>query len=239
MRWKIGETGMTAVAAGSGIFKGPADQAVAVSPTAIWNSFYFGANGGYTWAGDTGGNFTYRGAGGFASLWARGALPSEVNLNSQGFLAGGQIGYNYRFHEKGVAGLEVDLQGLTVGNSTLNSWQGPASAFTFLQVQRNQHSLGTVRGRIGYLVTPTTLVYGTGGPAFGEAILNASYFSPLLRPVLNFGVGPNGLSGYVDMRLGWAAGAGVEWAYDQKWSVKGEYLHYDLGTANTANVEAL
>ena len=135
-------------------------------------------------------------------------MPSEVNLNSQGFLAGGQIGYNYRFHEKGVAGLEVDLQGLTVGNSTLNSWQGPASAFTFLQVQRNQHSLGTVRGRIGYLVTPTTLVYGTGGLAFGEAILNASYFSPLLRPVLNFGVGPNGLSGYVDMRLGWAAGAG-------------------------------
>ena len=43
-------------------------------------------------------------------------------------------------------------------------------------------------------MTPTTLVYGTGGLAFGEAILNASYFSPLLKPVLNFGVGANGLS---------------------------------------------
>ena len=41
------------------------------------------------------------------------------------------------------------------------------------------------------------------------------------------------------MRLGWTAGAGVEWAFDPRWSVKGEYLRYDLGAANTANVGAL
>lgn len=237
-RWKIGETGMTAVARSPGIFKGPAVASAAL-PTMVWNGFYFGANGGFAWAGDTRTNFTYGGAGGFASLWGMGALPANVNLNSQGFFAGGQVGYGFQPHPKVVAGLEADLQGLMVGNSTLNSWQGPAAAYTFLQVQRNQHSLGTVRGRIGYLVTPTTLLYGTGGLAFGDTVLNASYFSPLLKPVLNFGVGPNGLSGYIDMRTGWAAGAGVEWAYDQRWSVKGEYLHYDLGTANTANIGPL
>ena len=41
------------------------------------------------------------------------------------------------------------------------------------------------------------------------------------------------------MRLGWSAGAGVEWMFNPKWSVKAEYLYYDLGTANTANVGPL
>ncbi len=41
------------------------------------------------------------------------------------------------------------------------------------------------------------------------------------------------------MRLGWSAGASVEWMFNPKWSVKAEYLYYDLGTANTANVGPL
>ncbi|KAF2989978.1 outer membrane beta-barrel protein [Methylocystis sp. MJC1] len=238
LRWKLGETGPSVVAAAPGIFKGPAVAAVA-SPVAPWGGVYFGVNGGYTWAGDTDTNFTYTGSGGFASLWARGALPSSISLNSQGFIGGAQVGYNYQPHEKAVAGVEADLQGLTVGNSTVNSWQGPPTALTFVQAQRNQHNLGTVRGRLGYLVTPTALLYGTGGLAFGEAILNPTFFTPGIAPALNFGVGNNGLFGYIDMRLGWAAGAGVEWMFAPKWSVKAEYLRYDLGTANTANIGPL
>lgn len=238
LRWKIGETSPSVVAAAPGVLKGPV-VVMAASPIAPWGGVYFGVNGGYTLAGDTNTNFTYAGVGGFAALWAAGALPSSVKLNSQGFIGGAQVGYGYQPHEKAVVGLEADLQGLTVGNSTLSAWRGPPTAPTYLQAQRNQHSLGTVRGRLGYLVTPTTLFYGTGGLAFGEAILNPTYVSPLLSPVLNFGVGNNGLVGYTDMRLGWAAGAGVEWMFDPKWSVKAEYLRYDLGTANTANVGAL
>jgi outer membrane immunogenic protein len=30
-------------------------------------------------------------------------------------------------------------------------------------------------------------------------------------------------------RVGWTAGAGVEYALDRNWSVKAEYLYYDLG----------
>ena len=32
--------------------------------------------------------------------------------------------------------------------------------------------------------------------------------------------------------VGWAAGAGVEWMYSRKWSVKAEYLYVDLGSAD-------
>lgn len=28
---------------------------------------------------------------------------------------------------------------------------------------------------------------------------------------------------------GWTAGAGIEWAFSPQWSVKGEWLYYDLG----------
>jgi hypothetical protein len=52
------------------------------------------------------------------------------------------------------------------------------------------------------------------------------------------GIGPTTTipsSGYVlgglsDVRLGWAAGAGVEYAFNQNWSAKVEYLYVDLGS---------
>jgi len=64
----------------------------------------------------------------------------------------------------------------------------------------------------------------------------ATYFSPTLKPNLYQG---GSWLGYDDMRLGWTAGAGVEWMFNPKWSVKAEYLYYNLGTANTANVGPL
>jgi opacity protein-like surface antigen len=237
MRWKLGEHGPAVAAARVGALKRP--LVAAAAPGAKWSGLYLGVNGGYTWAGDTQTTFTYGGAGGFAALAAAGALAPNVDLDSRGFIGGIQIGYTLDTSDKTLAGVEADLQGLTVGNSTVGAWSGSGADSTFLQAQRNQHNFGTVRARFGYLVTPTILAYGTGGLAFGEAILNPTYFSPLRSPVLNFGVGNNGLVGYVDMRLGWAAGAGLEWMLSPSWSVKTEYLRYDLGTANTANIGPL
>jgi opacity protein-like surface antigen len=232
LRWKIGEPGSETARAGSPIFKG--SPVASTAPTSPWGGFYVGLNGGYTWAADTNTSFTYMGQGGFASLWARGGLPSNIGLNSEGALAGAQVGYNYQFREKAVAGLEADLQGVGVGNSSVGSWQG--SPATYLQAGRNMHSLGTVRGRVGYLATPTVLLYATGGLAYGETDLNATYFSPLLSPVLYQG---GSWLGTVDLRTGWTAGAGVEWLFLPRWSLKAEYLYYDLGTSNTANVGPL
>ncbi len=228
LRWKIGEPQANMVASASPVFKS-ARIAASLSPATTWGGFYFGVNGGYLSAGDANTTFSYVGSGGFVSLWQSGALPSNITLNSRGFLGGVQFGYNYRFQERIVAGLEADLDGVAVGMSNSMSWQGHPS--TFLQAGRSQRSLGTVRGRLGYLVTPTALVYGTGGFAFGETDLNATYFSPFLKPALNLG---GSWLGYVDLSRGWAAGAGVEWMFLPKWSLKAECLHYDLGVANTA-----
>jgi opacity protein-like surface antigen len=46
------------------------------------------------------------------------------------------------------------------------------------------------------------------------------------------GIAPNFASNasFSDTRAGWTAGAGIEWMIFQRWSVKAEYLHYDLGS---------
>ncbi len=72
---------------------------------------------------------------------------------------------------------------------------------------------GTVRGRVGYAVN-NVLFYGTGGLAFGE--LKGETF---------------GLS-EDHTTLGWTVGLGAEFAVNQNWSVKAEYLYVDLAQHN-------
>src|SRR5688572_27802713 len=50
-------------------------------PVYNWTGFYVGAHGGYAWA-DTG--------------WTDTVVPGSFSHNSDGFLAGGQIGFNYQ-----------------------------------------------------------------------------------------------------------------------------------------------
>jgi outer membrane immunogenic protein len=60
------------------------------------------------------------------------------------------------------------------------------------------------------------LVYGTAGAAFAR---------------VDAGQGPNCVVALCGQgtRFGWTAGIGVEKMFWQNWSVKLEYLHYDLG----------
>jgi outer membrane immunogenic protein len=97
--------------------------------------------------------------------------------------------------------------------------------------------LGTVRGRLGWLFTPTLLVYGTGGFAYGGASLNISQMS--YDDAGFFGAG-FGVAGRNVGATGWTAG-GLEWMFMPNWSAKAEYLYYDLGTisANLGPVAGL
>ena len=99
---------------------------------------------------------------------------------------------------------------------------------------------GTARGRLGYLVNERTLIYGTGGLAYGESEASANFFSN------GFG-GANGATTRIscvvgspclggqgsNTSAGWTAGAGVEWAATNRATVKFEYLHIALADAVT------
>ena len=88
--------------------------------------------------------------------------------------------------------------------------------------------LGTVRGRVGFLATPTFLIYATGGLAYGNTWARNGN-GPL---GLGFAGFVNGNNNSNSVTAGWTAGGGLEWMFSPNWSVKAEYLYVDLGRQN-------
>jgi outer membrane immunogenic protein len=195
-----------------------------------------------------------------------------ANVQDSGFIGGAQIGYNYQWDSRFVIGFEADIQGADIrgenGFIGGNAWnvvnanipfkyyhqkgvlnvQFNRSAATTTDVTKSTDWLGTVRGRFGFLATPTLLLFGTGGLAYGgvearvqqfQTINNtfSAQFNPPNGPgaALNIPGSAFGVTRYSDTRVGWTAGGGVEWMFMPSWSLKAEGLYYDLGTAAIAN----
>ncbi|MGH8513790.1 MAG: outer membrane protein, partial [Gammaproteobacteria bacterium] len=170
-----------------------------------------------------------------ANITSAALATTSVAAPNSGFIGGGQIGYNLQFYNNFVAGIEADIQGIagSGGNTTVTN-QGANAGFPAnpidqtLTVSRNQGYLGTVRGRLGFTITPTLLVYGTGGLAYGQTNSSTSITqfvqgaAPLPSSYSSFGSLSN-------TRVGWTAGGGAEWMFLPNWSFKVEYLYYDLG----------
>ncbi len=133
-----------------------------------------------------------------------------------------------------MLGVEADIQGVAGSHSSsavASALFNPVLAGTgvqFASVSKSLDYLGTVRGRLGYLVTPSLLVYGTGGLAYGGVNANTNIFQAFLPPA---GAAPAifAAGAFSDTRVGWTAGGGVEWMFWPNWSAKVEYLYYDLG----------
>jgi outer membrane immunogenic protein len=191
-----------------------------------WTGFYVGGNAGYTWsASNTLTNTGTDTAGfGLGGALADGAIPSQESLKSNGFIGGLQAGYN-RQAGKWVYGVEADIQWANAKDSFATT----LSTFTFADpilttASRQLDWLGTVRGRLGLTVTPTMLLYGTGGLAYGRRETSLGVFDQLASPpALATGTS-------VKTSIGWTIGAGVEYAVAAHWSAKVEYLYYDLGS---------
>jgi len=194
-------------------------------PAYSWTGLYVGANGGYGWGQDAV-NFAPA-AGDAALLFADGVVPRSVSTKPAGGLAGGQIGYNWQWNKIWVVGLEADLDWAGIngsGSASLPTVPGVAGGFSNFATQKLA-SLGTVRARFGYAID-NALFYATGGLAYGSTSLQTS--------VIGVGkCGPVGVcatASSTQWMAGWTAGAGFEWAFASMWSLKAEYLYYDLGS---------
>jgi outer membrane immunogenic protein len=153
---------------------------------------------------------------------------SNGNSHNGGFIGGAQIGYNYQV-TNWLFGIEADIQGMlensnfTASTSVIGNNGLPVT--TQLDGSKQLDYLGTVRGRLGFLATPTLLLYGTGGLAYGGVTSSAS-ISQANQNAPTFGSTAASVS---ETRTGWTAGAGLEWLFLPNWSAKAEYLYYDLG----------
>ena len=135
----------------------------------------------------------------------------KFRTTGTGLLAGLTGGYNYQIYAL-VLGIEAD--------SSLSHAKGTSSVFDqnislAMEVQSVLTQLYTLRARIGYSFG-RTLLYTTGGLAYGEISSNKSEGYPSV-----------GYS-HTTIHPGWSVGAGIEYALNNQWTLKTEGLSYRL-----------
>jgi outer membrane immunogenic protein len=175
-------------------------------PIYDWGGGYIGINGGYAFG---------------QSQWSDplNLNSSTGNFNVNGGLIGGTIGVSGQWGAW-VFGVEGDLdwQGLSgtsgspfcaslITSTAINAL--PAG----LSCKTQSNWIGTVRARAGY-AWDRVLLYGTAGIAGA-----------------NVQTGLSGLPQQTNFVVGWTAGAGLEWAFAENWTMKVEYLFVDLNNA--------
>jgi outer membrane immunogenic protein len=139
--------------------------------------------------------------------WGRATLSGfpllENSIDARNGMAGITFGYNAQSGSV-VYGFETDLDAAWMKSA---NWGLPPCFACEVQLRY----FGTVRGRVGYAVGKS-LPYFTAGLAYGG----------LKTSNLLLGTSEK------DARFGWTVGGGVEYAIAGAWSMKFEYLYFEL-----------
>jgi outer membrane immunogenic protein len=227
-----------------------APPAVAAAPGTNWSGFYAGVNGGYAQQ-DPASSISGDSDGGAGSIFVNIAhnvvtvppglndLTYQLGNKLSGALGGLQFGYNWQPARKWIVGLEADFDLSDLKGSA--SVSDPPGGVVVTQLSNQQLEwFGTLRGRLGYLVSDQLLVFGTGGLAYGETKASAS------MAIGGIGIlvagGPTSLNCAANttclaasqsrLSAGWAAGGGAEYAISKNFTLRVEYLRIDLGAQN-------
>jgi outer membrane immunogenic protein len=155
--------------------------------------------------------------GGYAWQDASGVFAGQTNptnlgaIDLDGAIVGAQLGYNLQYDWL-MMGVEADATAqANASGSVTNSVTGER-----LSGQRSY--LATIRSRLG-VVIDQFLIYGTAGIAFTEFQLTET--TPTFEGTLR-----------LDRQTGGVYGGGVEWKVAYGVSLRGEYLHYDVGRSS-------
>jgi outer membrane immunogenic protein len=180
-----------------------------------WTGFYIGVNGGAGW-GTAASSLDLSGLAALAGVTGiTGSLPvGSHELN--GFLAGGQIGYNWQFGNNVVFGLEGDGDWANV--------QGTAPCLVILSCSANVKWTADATARLGVLPLSNMLVYVKGGVAWAGVDYNLSA-SGLITGATGASIGGS-LS---TTKTGALLGLGTEYLFAPRWTAKIEYDYTDFG----------
>jgi outer membrane immunogenic protein len=158
---------------------------------------------------------------------AAAGLPAPLNpafgsnaANASSWLAGAHAGYNWQQGTL-VYGFETDLQGTNLNSSmsgglTHSSPIAPPGDFASTSASINYY--GTLRGRLG-VTTVQWMFFGTAGAAYGNVDLSSTFRT----------LGLQTLSQTSEPRIGWVAGAGVEYLLKPNVMLTFGYQYVDLG----------
>jgi outer membrane immunogenic protein len=177
------------------------------APPPVWNwtGFYAGGNLGYSWGNADNTTVSFIDSAGVL------LATSSQSIGMNGVIGGGQAGYNWQTG-RWVLGLETDIQATGQRGTATFQCGAPCGIPAVSETVTEKLTwFGTVRGRVGYTVTPTVLLYGTGGFGYGD--------------VESSGSGATSFSSSV-WKYGWTAGGGIETRIVGNWTAKLEYLYY-------------
>jgi outer membrane immunogenic protein len=214
-----------------GPYASSAYNAMAAVPPAVaavwsWSGFYIGGHAGYGWGHDP----THE----LVTRWNDPALDPDQGPqtilsgpNSRGFLGGFEAGANWQFQSI-VGGLEIDLSSTDIKGSASAAGLDPLGVAISATKTTRLDLLGSARARLGYLVRPDILLYGTGGLAWTHLEQTINSASASLEPFID-------LRPTATWRYGWVAGAGGQLRlWNTNWLARLEYLHYDFGDSGSS-----
>lgn len=177
-----------------------------------WSGFYVGATAGYGWGLEDPVDL---------QAFPNAAATQFGTLSPEGWLGGVTAGYNIQAGNL-VFGAEADLQASDFAASGVATVDGVATTSTI-----GVDWYGTANLRLGYATGPA-LFYLKGGLAYGD--LNGSTTA----------TGAGGFTGTItnaeELALGYALGAGVEYAVTDAVSVKAEYQYVHLGADGSGQI---
>lgn len=176
---------------------------------------YYGP-AGYNWGGLYVGGFVGMAHGLWTVDFYRNNNHGHAEEGADGFAAGAWVGYNFHAANNVVWGLEADL-GRTNAKQMNDVFDNDSSLAQYGMI-------GSVRGRLGIAVD-RALFYGTAGIAFGTVTNDIQK-------------GRNAGEEIVwddQMKTGYAIGAGIEYAFSDRWRGRAEYLYSNLGSVTLYN----
>ena len=184
-----------------------------------WTGFYVGVNGGYGGGLIDGRSRQLQDAGGGVTE----IQSINTRLGFGNFFGGAQAGYNFQLPNNVVVGIETDFQGSAIklrGSANYTDAGGGSTNTVGGAADFGQEWFGTTRVRLGYAVG-NVLPYVTGGVAYSSLVGSFNYATS----TLGFGVTSSTSAAGSDVKVGFAAGAGLEYAISPNWTVKTEYLY--------------
>jgi outer membrane immunogenic protein len=193
-----------------------------------WTGFYAGGSVGGRWANNT---WTTSNP---LPLLSGAATPNADPFNSAALRIGGYGGLNWQFAPTWVAGIEADFGWA----DNRKSGRLPGGPFTFVlagvvtttgnpRAFVNDTWDASLRARLGTLITPNTLLFGTGGAAWQRVEIGA--FCDVFGTSTSFCTVPHDES-YSKILAGWTIGAGVEHRIWDNWLARIEYRYADFGS---------
>jgi outer membrane immunogenic protein len=196
-----------------------------------WTGFYIGGELGGRWS---------------KSTWTTDSLQDPIqplsnfrlpqgnpaSFDSSSVRAGGYVGYNWQVAPTWVLGIEGDAAWGDNKKSLAGipgTWPA-GTAPAIIALDGSSIKLGwdaAIRGRLGFLVTPSVMLFGTGGVAWQNLSVNAN-----CQPGGGWACGAVRNTTFETNKAGWTAGGGIEAKVMTNWLARVEYRYADFGRSD-------